>query len=363
MMTPRIVIIVQLLLLQMIGISCWATPFYGDDNLQKVDVPVKSMRNLMGMEFVQIPAGEFMMGSDESVDELLKLYGEERNITLNSTIKGLKHSQPSHRVVITKPFYLGKYEVTVGEFKRFVESTGYVPESGKFGGGWGFAKARGHVDQAERFTWHNPGWEQTDAHPVGTVSWNDAVTFCEWLSKTEKRQYRLPTEAEWEYACRAGSKSRFSFGDDPEGLAQFGNVTDGTATERLPARIEFAIKAKDGFVFTAPVGSFRPNPWGLCDMHGNVNEWCSDWTISAKNYYETSEIEDPQGPDAPTSKFWEDRVKVIRGGSWNDGAWSCLCSSRGAQAVAGATSCGCEIGFRVAVGADPTLPPENKADP
>ncbi len=362
-MTLRNLAMARLLLLQFMGIGCMTSLLYADDPLKKAEAQVKAVRNSIGMEFVRIPAGEFMMGCDESVDELLKMYGKERNITLNASIASLEDSKPSHRVVITKPFYLGKYEVTVGEFNRFVESTGYVPEAEGYGGGWGFAKARGSLDQAVRFTWKNPGWEQTDSHPVGNVTWNDAVAFCKWLSKTDQKEYRLPTEAEWEYACRAGSKTRYSFGNDPKDLAEFGNVEDRIAGEFTPGYFGGEIKAKDGYVFTAPVGKFRPNAWGLYDMHGNVYEWCSDWITFKENYYDTSEINDPQGLAAPTTEDRKKRLKVIRGGDWNSGSWACLSASRGIAALGGPLGLNCGIGFRVAVTADPSLPPEDKTTP
>ena len=205
-----------------------------------------------GMQFVLIPAGEFQMGStgadeDAGIDE-----------------------KPRHLVRITKPFFLGKYEVTRGQFRKFVESTGYNENA-----------------------WQTPGFEQTDEHPVVNVSWYDAVKYCEWLSKKDGRTYRLPTEAEWEYACRAGSTTHYSFGDNVEDLVRFGNVEG----------------KNDGFDFTAPVGRFRPNAWGLYDMHGNVWEWCSDWYET--NYYQGSPADDPQGPSAAAS------LRVLRGGSWN----------------------------------------------
>ena len=101
------------------------------------------------------------------------------------------------------------------------------------------------------------------------VSWNDAVAFCEWLSRKEGRAYRLPTEAEWEYACRAGTTTRYYCGDDPERLAKVGNVGDATLRKAIPD-FKFTIRASDGYVFTAPVGRFRPNAFGLYDMHGNA---------------------------------------------------------------------------------------------
>jgi formylglycine-generating enzyme len=114
------------------------------------------------------------------------------------------------------------------------------------------------------------------------VSWNDAVAFCEWLGKKEGKNYRLPTEAEWEYACRAGTTTRYFCGDDAEALPEVGNVMDATAREKYPDW-KSTISGFDGFVSTAPVGKFRANAFGLYDMHGNVCEWCADW--EANNYY------------------------------------------------------------------------------
>jgi formylglycine-generating enzyme required for sulfatase activity len=137
------------------------------------------------------------------------------------------------------------------------------------------------------------------------VSWNDAQAFLGWLSRKEGETYRLPTEAEWEYACRAGTTSRYCFGDDPEGLAAVGNIADGTAKEKYPDWRTIA--ARDGYIYTAPVGRFNPNAWGLFDMHGNVWEWCSDGY--GTYYYKQSPVVDPSGASQATSR-------VFRGGSW-----------------------------------------------
>jgi formylglycine-generating enzyme required for sulfatase activity len=150
------------------------------------------------------------------------------------------------------------------------------------------------------------GFEQSDEHPVVCVSWNDAVAFCGWLSRKEGKGYRLPTEAEWEYACRAGTTTRYHSGDDPETLAQVGNVADATAKAKF-ADWTGAIADSDGYVFTAPVGRFRPNAFGLYDMHGNAWEWCAD--RYGEKYYAASPSDDPTGPDSGTGR-------VLRGGSW-----------------------------------------------
>jgi len=167
-------------------------------------------------------------------------------------------------------------------------------------------------------SWRKVCFEQTDEHPVVGVSWNDATAFCEWLSRKEGKTYRLPTEAEWEYACRAGTTTQYWNGDDPEDLALIGNVADAKGKAQFPDWM--AIRGSDGYVYTAPVGKFRSNGFGLYDMHGNVRERCADWW--AKGYYAVSPTEDPPGPETGS-------YRVVRGGSWLDGAGSCRAAAHG----------------------------------
>ena len=273
--------------------------------------------NSLGMAFVLVPAGEFPMGSDESPEALAKAYpGLEKKRFLE-----LSDEAPVHRVRITKAFYAGRFEVTVGQFRRFLKASGYQPESVADGtGGYGYnaaydAEISASGDAFEgrdpRYSWQNPGFAQTDDHPVVNITWNDAVAVAAWLSRTEGRHYRLPTEAEWEYACRAGSRTRYQNGDDPLGQAQVANTFDISAAPYWPRYKNQALPASDGFAFTAPVGSFAPNAFGLYDMHGNAWEWVSDWY--GEDYYAKSPIDDPKGPaDA--------KVHVRRGGSWH--TWS-----------------------------------------
>ena len=150
------------------------------------------------------------------------------------------------------------------------------------------------------------------------------MAFCQWLSRKEGKTYRLPTEAEWEYACRAGTTTRYYSGDDPETLAKVGNVADATAKAKFPGW-QFTIKASDGYVFTSPVGSFRPNAFGLYDMHGNACQWCADWY--GEEYYAASPVDDPTGPDSGD-------VRVLRGGSWVLGPYV-TCSAGRARVQAG----------------------------
>ena len=212
---------------------------------------------------------------------------------------------------ITKPFYLGTYHVTRGQFRQFVTDTGYKTdaEKGEKPGAFGWDPDKKEFGFNEKYSWRNAGFEQTDEHPVVNVSWNDAVAFCKWLSRKEGKTYRLPTEAEWEYACRAGTTTRYYSGDDPETLAKVGNVADAAAKAKFPDW-KYTIKASDGYVFTAPVGKFKPNAFGLYDMHGNAWQWCADWY--GAEYYAASPADDPTGPDSG-----DDRV--LRGGSWFDG--------------------------------------------
>ena len=238
-----------------------------------------------------------------------------------------------HRVRITKPFLLGIHEVTVGQFRDFVEATGYRTDAetnSRGGSGWtgkGFGKQPG-------FTWRNWWKEQTDRHPVVNVSWNDAIQFCQWLSKKEGKTYRLPTEAEWEYACRAGTTTRFSFGDDPANMADFGNFADPRGKP-------------PGTVLTTEVGSLKPNAWGLFDMHGNVLEWCSDWYKPI--YYADSPADDPVGQKIGTTR-------VVRGGGWGFDPAFGRCARRGRIEP---SNCGYRDGFRVAceLPAKPSIAP------
>ena len=215
---------------------------------------------------------------------------------------------------------MGAYHVTRGQFRQFVVSSGYKTdaETGveirKGAEVWDSSKKE--PAWRENCSWNAAGFEQTDDHPVVNVSWNDAVEFCKWLSRKEGKAYRLPTEAEWEYACRAGTTTRYWCGDDPEKLAEVANTADATAKAKLPELAKSAIKNSDGYVFTAPVGSFQPNRFGLYDMHGNAWQWCSDRYDPA--YYAASGTNDPRGAKAGGSR-------VFRGGSWLD--WACYCRS------------------------------------
>jgi len=269
--------------------------------------------NGLGMKLALIPPGEFVMGSPP----------EEF---------GRSQSELPHRVRITRPFYLAVHEVTVAQFRQFVKETGYRPYREDYSA-VDPAKDRhlrlSRPANAEAFSWDNPGFVQQDDHPVVNVSWSDAGAFLRWLSQKDNHAYRLPTEAEWEYACRAGTTRPYS--SMATAGAAFANVREIDCDYYLRQ-----YSWPDGFRYTAPVGSFPPNRLGLCDMHGNVWEQCSD------------DYEDRRPGDSPVCGARSrdaGEKRVIRGGGWGD-AWyfarsanrACWFESKGSPV----------IGFRVA---------------
>ena len=239
------------------------------------------IENSIGMVLVPIPAGEFMMGSRLSAAELAKRFDEEAWM--------YEREHPRHRVTLTKSFHLGRTLVTQGQWKAVMSTTPW----------------KGNRDG--------------DNFPATFVSWEDAVEFCRKLSEKEGVEYRLPTEAEWEYACRAGTTTACSFGDDE---SQLGEYAWYDKNAQLP----------DEF-YAHIVGQKKPNPWGLYDMHGNVFEWCQD----RFGRYPSGDVTDPVGPASGSPR-------VIRGGCWNDSAGFCRSAFRFGYAPSSRNGL---LGFRV----------------
>ncbi|MRV72485.1 SUMF1/EgtB/PvdO family nonheme iron enzyme [Duganella sp. FT92W] len=223
-----------------------------------------------GPDLVLIPTGRFQMGSSE----------HERQIAVKagSSKQWLDRETPQHWIGIDYPFALGRYPVTVGQWRQFARATGWESQSDT--------------------DWSAPGFAQQDDHPVVGVSWFDAQRYVAWLSEKTGQQYRLPSEAEWEYACRAGSKSAFSFGDDiSTDQANFdGNFTYGSGVKGV---------FRQG---TTPVGSFPPNAWGLFDMHGNVWEWMQDVMHAT---YEGAPLD-----GSAWMEGGDQARRMLRGGAW-----------------------------------------------
>ncbi len=242
-------------------------------------------QNTIGMAFVKIPAGEFMMGSPP---------GEEDR----SDGEG-----PVHKVRITNSFHMGAFEVTNGQYKTFLDETGYL--SGP--------DADYHPKHFNDSEWSG---FRSDDQPVVYVSWKNATDFCKWLSKKGGRTYRLPTEAEWEYACRAGTAATYFWGDWFSKHYGWCILNSGSNKTRR-------------------VGSLKPNKWGLYDMSGNVWEWCADW--HGADHYGKSPAEDPQGPATGSSR-------VLRGGSWYSSPVDCRSANRHGDLPTGTND---HYGFRV----------------
>ncbi|MHC6202075.1 formylglycine-generating enzyme family protein [Breznakiellaceae bacterium SP9] len=245
-------------------------------------------------DMVRIAGGTFMMGSPS-------------NEPSRDDDEG-----PQHRVTVSG-FSIGKYEVTVANFRAFVQATGYRTDAESSGGAYVWTDDD-WVKKADA-NWKNPYFTQTENSPVTCVSWNDAVNYCNWKSRQEgltpaytisgtnvswnrsANGYRLPTEAEWEYACRAGTATPFSTGSNIstsqanyDGNYPYNGNSKGTYREK-----------------TTAVGSFAPNSWGLYDMHGNVYEWCWDWYSA----YSSSSQTDPMGAASGSYRVW-------RGGGCRD---------------------------------------------
>ena len=264
----------------------------------------------VGMPLVYVQPGAFTMGSPE--DE-----------------PGREEQERQHEVALTQGFLLGVHPVTVGQFGQFVSDVKYLTDAERDGkGGYALNVATGSFgDMNEECTWRSPGFEQADDHPVVAVSWNDGKSFCQWLSQREDKAYRLPTEAEWEYACRGGTTTAYVHGNDPQGLDAYVNFGDDPSA-----------KPRDGYHFTAPVGRFQSNSFGLHDMHGNVWEWCQDW-YDERGYTKDRQT-DPAGPTSGSAR-------VQRGGGWSSAAKRC----RSAARVGRDPVCyrGGYLGFRVAL--------------
>ncbi len=237
-----------------------------------------SLTNGQAVELVRITAGEFMMGSPTNEP-------------------GRNPDELQHRARLTRDYFIGRESVTVGQFEAFTRDTGYRTEAER-GPSGGFGWNGKELVQRKEFTWRNPGFPQIATHPVVMVTFDDARAFCSWVSRKAGRVCRLPSEAEWEFACRSGSTGAFQSGTADEIAWHLGN--SGGSTH--------------------PVGGKRANFWGLHDMAGNVFEWCSDW--HAPNA--STAVVDPAGPASAV----DTPRRVLRGGSWLRDAKFCRSAAR-----------------------------------
>lgn len=316
--------------------SDWLRSLQGLNMLIDSGKKTTATSNSIGMRLVRIPAQEYMMGSPKQEADWLRL--TFRMIWREGHKQWFQDETPLHPVRITRPFYMGAYEVTVKQFRDFVNDTKYKTDAEKGDGGMIFSNKDNRWVPQKKMKWDSLPWKIADDQPVVFISWNDAQAFCKWLSRKEKKKYRLPTEAEWEMACRGGAVwARFPWGDKLPGDRDT-NFGDGNS--KLP---ESMTTVNDGHEQIAPVGSYPANGFGLYDMGGNVMEWVEDYYD--RNYYETSPINDPQGPQAGTSR-------VNKGGNWFASPTDCRCAFRG---FSGDTMSFWNLGFRVVMEEEPHI--------
>jgi sulfatase modifying factor 1 len=274
-------------------------------------------------ELVVIPPGSFLMGSPKS-DTHREPSGEE---------------EPQHRVAIAYKLAVGRFEVTRDEYGVFVQATGLADPDG----------CNAHIPprwpKMPGLSWHNTGFAQTGRDPALCMSWTEAVAYTKWLSEKTSHAYRLLSEAEWEYAARAGTKGQDYWGDSQEAACRYANGPDESLFEVIPeqkASWGAILPCRDGFAYTSPAGSFQPNPFGLYDMMGNAFEWVQDcWNSSYAG-----------APANGAPKLTGDCTKrVNRGGSWTSIPTGIRSAHRGDDNAE--TTRVTDLGFRVARRLDP----------
>lgn len=238
-------------------------------------------------DMVRIKAGSFTMGIPVAETKRLN----------NDLPPGDDHARPLHRVTFAHDFWLGRYDVTRGEFAEFADTTNYEAKGQCFG----------FFTSAPAKSWRDPGFPQTDRDPVVCVNIADARAYTEWLSTKTGKTYRLPSEPEWEYAARAGTTTTYYWGNSAAEICRQANVADQALDKAWGVAVAIA-KCNDGFVFTSPVGSFPANPWGLHDMAGNVWQWTDD--CDGPDYRGTSTDGSARNGSGANCRH------IVRGGSW-----------------------------------------------
>ncbi|MCB9481520.1 MAG: SUMF1/EgtB/PvdO family nonheme iron enzyme [Desulfobacteraceae bacterium] len=265
-------------------------------------LPVDKFTNSVSQNFVRIKKGEFIMGSPDQ---------EFRR----------DPDESQHKVFISKDFFIMTKEVTVGDWKQFTSETGYKTEAENNGGALVWIGYK--WDKSWKYNWKNPGFDQNDNEPVTCITYNDALNYCEWLSQKEGLKYKLPTEAQWEYSCRAGTETEFAYGQ-----CLLDNQANFAANSRRGDCPEGKNRNR-----TIETGILEPNQWGLFDIHGNVLEWCSDFYAP----YDISDSTDPNGPVTG-------ETKVVRGCSWETDINNCRSGNRFSESMNSAKN---NTGFRL----------------
>lgn len=291
-----------------------------------------------GKKYRLINPGEYSRG-DGLIPDLLK----EKFPELSPWVGDC----PNVPVKIKRPFFMAETPVTVAEYRKFVEAQKHTTHTNRYL----------CIDPSEQWitnnllSWENPGFPQTDEHPVVCVSWLDAMAYVDWLNSRpdtlkklrKKYQYFLPTEAQWEYACRSGTTTEFFWGDDVQGGYGSINAADQTLNP-YGNKWTYMFPFPDNIVFTAKADMFKANPWGLYNMLGNVWEWCCDHYSADYYTADKTPLEEPLGP--AEGKLGKYPSRVVRGGSWTSPPGKCRCAFRGNEDKDVART---DIGFRVAI--------------
>jgi len=275
-------------------------------------------------ELVVVPPGLFLMGASAGEEESELVPPEAR-----------RRSQPITQIAIAQAFAIGRYPVTRGEFAAFVAATGHRAEGGCFT--LSYARDPPQLFEESR-GWRSPGFAQTDRHPVVCVNRADAHDYAAWLTRLTGRPYRLASEAEWEHAARAGTTAARYWEATRGEACDYANVADRTFTREmgLPMHPRYFFPCADGYAETAPVGSYRPNGFGLYDMLGNVWQWVEDCRNISY---------DGRPVDASPWRDGDCTRGMVRGGSWYAQRWSVRAGYRGSNTPGDRDS---NIGFRIA---------------
>jgi formylglycine-generating enzyme required for sulfatase activity len=286
---------------------------------KQLNLPAKfstPLGNGVNIDWILIPPGRFSMGSsEEQIQKLVQAFP-------STQLRFFNNEPLPHPVTIDKPFYLSRTEITRGQFARMVQAKNYRTQMEDDEGGWGWDfQLRGFAGPKPEFSWKETNWKTDDSHPVVNVTWIDAEVMGNWLLDQptlfpmKVQAIRLPKEVEWEFAARAGTTTLYATGsDDPASLKGIANLADRSLLRAYEKSVVDALDDDDRYPFTAPVGSFPPNAFGLNDLTGNVWEWCRErWGILAPA---VSRV--PIEPNIGKSE-----ARVIRGGGWQEPPWKC----------------------------------------
>ena len=258
---------------------------------------------------VPLPAGSFTMG-----------IAAEREIAFGMPAPQAGKAEPVHKVTFRKGFAMAKYPVTVAQFRAFIDESGYRASDSCYTQ----HKVDGHYiyENVRGFSWRSPGFPQDDDHPVVCVSAEDGEAYANWLSRKTGHAYAVPNEAQYEYALRAGTTTAYFWGDQRDATAcEYSNQPDLDQADALgaPSGPKYRFQCRDGYAYTSPVTAFKPNPWGLHDMAGNIWEWTAD---CLNDNYEGAPT------DGSTWTTGDCDARPSRGGSYGNAAFSTYAAVR-----------------------------------